>query len=139
MQVAAPYLMTFKNPTNPYFDEESRQIIRPRAARPSDFRKRQRNEELCQQAISSGTFDFDGEMIRSTSREVQRAERCRSRVGGSATVVDVLEIEDDSVQPMEIPIARVSSTENKLDGVRTTRMGNANCPDNQIVLVSDSD
>lgn len=137
MQVAAPYLMTFKNPTNPYFDEEARQIIRQRAARPSDLRKRKRNDELCQQAISSGTFDFDGLEIHPTVRGGMGS----SASGRGVTVVDLLEVEDDNLQPMEIPIASVVSRDNGLGEVRAsgsvTRTGIA--PENQIVLVSDSD
>ena len=139
MQVAAPYLMTFKNPTNSYFDVGEGQI--PRALIPSDFRKRKR-DELLQRAVSEGTFDFDERPVPPTSGGMYNQRWIGA--GGSGTqneVFDVLDIDEDNVEPMEIPIANVLSSAKKLGDMEGSGSipQTSNAAENQIVLVSDSD
>ena len=135
MQVSAPYLMTFKNPTNSYFDEEDRGI--PRAVKPSDLRKRKR-QELMQRAVADGAFDFDEQPSPPTS-----GRRFTQQGAGGSTahvlseIVDVLDIDEDNVEPMEIPIANVQSGAKKFGDIGGSDRGGA--ADDQIVLVSDSD
>ena len=147
MQIPAPYLMTFKNPTNSYFDEGARQL--PRAIAPSDLRKRKR-DELLQRAVTEGTFDFDERPIPPSRYDrpwrggSERGAPCASergalraseRGGNLNEVVDVLDVEEDSVVTMEIPIASVLNTATQLGEVTIVPSG----PENQIVLLSDSD
>ena len=146
MQVSAPYLMTFKNPTNPYFDE--RGIQRPQPS-PSDSRKRKR-DELLQRAVAAGTFDFEAhlEPKMDGGRYIQMTDTQEWRgAGGSGAhnqVVDVLDIIDedsDNVEPMEIPIADILTSGIKLGDIEGPdgRPHTSCIAESQIVLVSDSD
>ena len=74
MVVTAPYLMTYKPPSNPYFDRETSNTW-PNTG-PNVNRKRRR-EELLQQVVNEGTFEFHenhplrGDAVRNTTLSYQ--------------------------------------------------------------------
>ena len=96
MSVKSPYLMTFKNPSNPYFDLDIPKI------NPNNPRKRKR-DQLLQRAVTEGMFEFeqsqafhrdvvmgDGSHSNSSSKELERE-------AGKPTCVDVVDSSDEEV------------------------------------------
>lgn len=141
MTVSSPYLMTFKNPTNPYFDVGENPA--PWAVKPSDVRRKQR-DALLQKA--NGAFDFDDdEPLPQTGGTRQQFPRA----GGSLRtneIVDVLDVDNDvdlvdvDSIPMEIPLTDFVSSGRNLEKSDSSRRGGGGSRiENNVVLVSDSD